>query len=63
MSRTLPVLSIARAFSQTAAPVIVLLGGIVGTRLAPSPDLVTLASGIHDHWNGCHHHSSSATDE
>ena len=42
MSRTLPVLSIARAFSQTAAPVIVLLGGIVGTRLAPSPDLVTL---------------------
>ena len=42
MSRTLPVLSIAQAFSQTAAPVIVLLGGIVGTRLAPSPDLATL---------------------
>ena len=42
MSRTLPVLSIAQAFSQTAAPVIVLLGGIVGTRLAPSHDLATL---------------------
>ncbi|MBC8272783.1 MAG: MFS transporter [Gammaproteobacteria bacterium] len=42
MPRTLPVLSIAQAFSQTAAPVIVLLGGIVGTRLAPSPDLATL---------------------
>ena len=42
MSRTLPVLSIAQAFSQTAAPVIVLLGGLVGTRLAPSHDLATL---------------------
>ena len=42
MFRTLPVLSIAQAFSQTAAPVIVLLGGIVGTRLAPSHDLATL---------------------
>ena len=42
MSRTLPVLSVAQAFSQTSAPIIVLLGGIVGTRLAPSTDLATL---------------------
>ena len=42
MSRTLPVLSIAQAFAQTAAPIIVLLGGIVGIRLAPTPDLATL---------------------
>jgi len=42
MARTLPVLSIAQAFAQTAAPIIVLLGGIIGTRLAPSTDLATL---------------------
>jgi len=42
MSRTLPVLGVAQAFAQTAPPVVVLLGGIVGTGLAPSPDLATL---------------------
>lgn len=32
----------AQCFGQTAAPILVLLGGIIGTRIAPSPDLATL---------------------
>ena len=32
----------AQCFGQTAAPILVLLGGINGTRIAPSPDLATL---------------------
>jgi MFS family permease len=40
--RTLITLTIAQAFAQTGAPIVVLLGGIVGTALAPRPDLVTL---------------------
>lgn len=42
MYRTLKILTVAQAFAQTGAPIVVLLGGIVGTRLAPSPDLATL---------------------
>jgi len=40
--RTLKVLTIAQAFAQTGAPIVVLLGGIVGTVIAPTPDLATL---------------------
>lgn len=40
--RTLSVLFFAQCFGQTAAPILVLLGGIIGTRIAPSPDLATL---------------------
>jgi len=36
------VLFFAQCFGQTAAPILVLLGGIIGTRIAPSPDLATL---------------------
>ena len=32
----------AQCFGQTAAPILVLLGGIIGARIAPSPDLATL---------------------
>ncbi len=32
----------AQCFGQTAAPILVLLGGIIGTRIAPSSDLATL---------------------
>ncbi|MCB1644885.1 MAG: MFS transporter [Pseudomonadales bacterium] len=40
--RTLGILTIAQAFAQCAPPVVVLLGGIVGTRLAPDPSLATM---------------------
>jgi len=40
--RTLSVLFVAQCFGQTAAPILVLLGGIIGTRIAPSHDLATL---------------------
>ncbi len=40
--RTLGVLMLAQCFAQTAAPVVVLLGGIVGAVLAPSTSLATL---------------------
>jgi len=40
--KTLIILTLAQSFGQTAAPILVLLGGIVGTRIAPSPDLATL---------------------
>jgi MFS family permease len=40
--KTLMVLTLAQSFGQTAAPILVLLGGIVGTQIAPSPDLATL---------------------
>jgi MFS family permease len=40
--KTLITLTIAQAFAQTGAPIVVLLGGIVGTALAPRADLVTL---------------------
>ena len=42
MYRTLKILTIAQAFAQTSAPIVVLLGGIVGARLAPTPGLATL---------------------
>lgn len=44
--RTLIVLMIAQCFGQTAAPVLVLLGGIVGAQIAPSPDWATLPLAI-----------------
>jgi MFS family permease len=40
--KTLITLTIAQAFAQTGAPIVVLLGGIIGTTLAPRPDLITL---------------------
>jgi len=40
--RTLIVLTVAQCFGHTAAPILVLLGGIVGARIAPSPELATL---------------------
>ncbi|MFP6808466.1 MAG: MFS transporter [Pseudomonadales bacterium] len=40
--RTLRILTIAAAFTQTGAPIVVLLGGIVGAAIAPSPGLATL---------------------
>jgi MFS family permease len=40
--RTLIVLTFAQCFGQTAAPILVLLGGIVGAQIAPSEDLATL---------------------
>lgn len=42
MYRTLKVLTIAQAFAQTGAPIVVLLGGIIGASIAPTPDLATL---------------------
>lgn len=42
MYRSLIVLTLAQAFAMTGPPVTVLLGGIVGTRLAPSANLATL---------------------
>lgn len=42
MYRTLIVLTMAQAFAMTGPPVTVLLGGIVGTKLAPSANLATL---------------------
>lgn len=40
--RTLLVLLAAQCFGQTAAPVLVLVGGLVGSQIAPSPNLATL---------------------
>lgn len=40
--RTLIVLWAAQCFGQTASPILVLLGGIVGARIAPDPSLSTL---------------------
>ncbi|MCB1673007.1 MAG: MFS transporter, partial [Pseudomonadales bacterium] len=40
--RTLIVLGLAQCFGMTAAPILVLLGGLVGTQIAPSPNLATL---------------------
>ena len=42
MYRTLIVLGLAQCFGQTAQPVMVLLGGIVGASMAPSMALATL---------------------
>jgi MFS family permease len=44
--RTLIVLGLAQCFGQTASPMMVLLGGIVGARLAPSIDWATLPLAI-----------------
>jgi MFS family permease len=44
--RTLIVLTIAQCFGQTAAPILVLLGGIVGAQIAPSVDWATLPIAI-----------------
>lgn len=40
--RTLIVLTLSQCFGQTAAPILILLGGIVGAQLAPTIDLATL---------------------
>ena len=45
-ANTLVVLTLAQCFGQTAAPILVLLGGLVGGQLAPSPDLATLPIAI-----------------
>ena len=42
MNRTLVVLTLAACMAQTGAPIVVLLGGIIGAKLAPSPGLATL---------------------
>lgn len=42
MYRTLIVLWVAQCFGQSASPMVVLLGGIVGAAIAPSADLATL---------------------
>ncbi|MBO6566251.1 MAG: MFS transporter [Pseudomonadales bacterium] len=44
--RTLMVLVVAQCFGQTAAPILVLLGGIVGAQIAPSHELATLPLAI-----------------
>jgi predicted MFS family arabinose efflux permease len=44
--RTLIVLTLAQCFGHTAAPVLVLLGGIIGAKIAPSIDLATLPIAI-----------------
>jgi len=44
--RTLVVLTFAQCFGQTAAPILVLLGGIVGAQIAPSVDWATLPIAI-----------------
>ena len=41
-NRTLLVLGIAQCFGQTAAPILVLLGGIIGAAIAPSAKLAAL---------------------
>lgn len=41
-SRTLIVLTLAQGFAQTGAPIVVLLGGIVGSAIAPMASLATL---------------------
>lgn len=40
--RTLIVLLAAQCFGQTAAPILVLLGGLIGAQIAPSANLMTL---------------------
>ncbi|MGA1758883.1 MAG: MFS transporter, partial [Pseudomonadales bacterium] len=42
MNRTLITLTLAACVAQTGAPMVVLLGGIVGAGLAPVPGLATL---------------------
>ena len=42
MNRTLMVLTAAASVAQTGAPIVVLLGGIVGASMAPVPGLATL---------------------
>lgn len=42
MYRTLIVLFCAQAFAQSAAPIVVLLAGIVGVQMAPAPEYATL---------------------
>jgi len=44
--RTLFVLTLAQCFGQTTAPILVLLGGIVGAQIAPSIDWATLPIAI-----------------
>ena len=44
--KTLIVLTFAQCFGQTAAPILVLLGGIVGAQIAPSIDWATLPIAI-----------------
>ena len=45
--RTLIVLTLAQCFGQTAALILVLLGGIVGASIAPSMDWATLPIALH----------------
>ena len=42
MDKTLTVMTVAQVFAQCATPVVVLLGGIVGTQLAADPGLAAL---------------------
>ncbi|MFT7684828.1 MAG: MFS family permease [Candidatus Azotimanducaceae bacterium] len=42
MYRSLIVLTLAQAFAQSATPIVVLLGGIIGATMAPSNELATL---------------------
>ena len=42
MTRSLVVLTLAHACALSAIPIVVLLGGIIGARLAPNPSLITL---------------------
>ena len=44
--RTVLVLAAAQSFGQTATPILVLLGGIVGARIAPDPEWATLPLAI-----------------
>ena len=44
--RTVLVLAAAQSFGQTATPILVLLGGIVGVRIAPDPEWATLPLAI-----------------
>lgn len=44
--RTLIVLTLSQCFGQTAAPIFVLLGGIIGAQIAPSVDWATLPIAI-----------------
>lgn len=45
-SRNVPILSLSRAFGMAGTAVVVLLGGIIGAELAPSPSLATLPMSI-----------------
>lgn len=42
MYKTLSVMTLAQVFAQCGAPIVVLLGGIVGAHLATDPGLATL---------------------